>query len=163
LQNGLPAIRNLRSGLEAAAETVGRNLADTRISFLRCAYASDDQREIDSYLDNARFQRRLSETLKSRREHTDDSYLIKEEPSPNDQSFEELKANLPVGSVNRVIDRMLEEIEALKPTQVMIQTQLGDFDQTTMLKQIELWGSRILPALRKAVGSATPAKVTEPA
>ena len=162
LQNGLPAIRNLRSGLEAAAEGVGRSLSDTRISFLRCAYASDDQREIDSYLDNARFQRRLSETLKSRREHTDDSYLIKEEPSPNDQSFEELRANLPVGNVNRVIDRMLEEIETLKPTQVMIQTQLGDFDQKTMLKQIELWGTRILPALRKAVGSTTPTKVAEP-
>ena len=49
-------------------------------------------------------------------------------------------------------DKMLEEISILKPKLVAIQTQLGDFDQRTMLKQIELWGSKIIPAIRKEIG-----------
>lgn len=76
-------------------------------------------------------------------------------------SLDEMAANLPVGSVNQVIDRMLAEIEILKPHHIALQTQLGDFDQKTMLKQIELWGDKIIPAINKALGQDTvaPAKV----
>jgi hypothetical protein len=68
-------------------------------------------------------------------------------------SLETMRSNLPVGSVNQVIDRMLEEISILKPSHIALQTQLGDFDQRTMLRQIELWGSRIIPAIRRELAS----------
>jgi hypothetical protein len=60
-----------------------------------------------------------------------------------------------VGSVNQVIDKMLQEISILKPKTIAIQTQLGDFDQKTMLKQIELWGAKIIPAIRKELAELT--------
>jgi uncharacterized protein (DUF736 family) len=44
---------------------------------------------------------------------------------------------------------MLEEISILKPSHIALQTQLGDFDQRTILRQIELWGSKIIPAIRR--------------
>ena len=106
-----------------------------------------------SYLDNARFQRRVSESLKFRRAQSEDGYLIKEEAGPNDMSLETMRKNLPVGSVNQVIDRLLEEISVLKPSHIALQTQLGDFDQKTMLRQIELWGERIIPAVRRELKS----------
>ncbi|MCG7364163.1 hypothetical protein MHZ93_23165, partial [Roseomonas sp. ACRSG] len=56
------------------------------------------------------------------------------------------------GSVDYVVERLVEEIRILKPKHIALQTQLGDFDQKTMLKQIELWGSRIIPAVRKELG-----------
>ena len=64
-----------------------------------------------------------------------------------------MRANLPIGSVNCVIDRLLEEIEILKPNHIAIQTQLGNLDQTMMLRQIDLWGATIIPAVRRALGS----------
>jgi len=106
-------------------------------------------------LDNARFQRRISESLKFRRAQTDDGYMVQEVPSPTDMSFDQMRQNLPVGSVNQVIDKMLQEISILRPKTIAIQTQLGDFDQKTMLKQIELWGSKIIPAIRKEVADLT--------
>jgi acyl-CoA synthetase (NDP forming) len=42
-------------------------------------------------------------------------------------------------------------IGVLKPDQIAVQTQLGDFDQKTMLRQIELWGERIIPAVNRAL------------
>ena len=126
-------------------------------TLLRCAYASDNPAEIDAYLDSARYSRRISEALKFRRAQSDDGFLVKEEPSPNDQSFEQMRGNLPVGSVNQVIDRMLEEISILKPKHIAIQTQIGDVDQKKMLAQIELWGTRIIPAIRKELGLAAAA------
>jgi alkanesulfonate monooxygenase SsuD/methylene tetrahydromethanopterin reductase-like flavin-dependent oxidoreductase (luciferase family) len=153
LLGGNDAITALRERLVSVAQDNDKDLdEDVKFGFLRCAFASDNPTEIDHYLDNARFQRRISESLKHRRAQTDDGYMVKEVPSPTDMSFEQLRQNLPVGSVNQVIDKMLEEIQILRPKLIAIQTQLGDFDQKTMLKQIELWGSTIIPAIRKEVG-----------
>ncbi|MCP3721118.1 LLM class flavin-dependent oxidoreductase [Paraburkholderia sp. CNPSo 3281] len=156
LLNGTDAIANLRGRLEKVAAENGKDLdRDVKFGFLRCGYASDNKAEVDAYLDCARFQRRISESLKYRRAHSEDGYMVKEEPSPTDLSFEQLRKNLPVGSVNEVIDKMLEEISILRPKHIALQTQLGDFDQETMLKQIELWGEKIIPAIRKEVGQLT--------
>lgn len=149
LLGGLDNIRALRAKLEGVAVSGGRDLGDMKFGFLRCAFASENDAEVASYLDNARFQRRISESLRFRRAQSDDGYMVKETPGVDEPSFDQLRANLPVGSVNQVIDRMLEEISILKPTQIAIQTQLGDFDQKAMLRQIELWGERIIPAINK--------------
>ncbi|TFZ04473.1 LLM class flavin-dependent oxidoreductase [Ramlibacter rhizophilus] len=152
LLNGTEAVTALRGRLETVATDNGADLdEDVKFGFLRCAFASDSASEIDAYLDCARFQRRISESLKFRRAQTDDGYMVKEVPSPTDPSMAELRKNLPVGSVNQVIDKMLEEISILRPKHIALQTQLGDFDQKTMLRQIELWGERIIPAIRKEV------------
>ena len=58
-----------------------------------------------------------------------------------------------MGSVDYVIERMVEELRILQPDHVAIQTQLGDFDHATSLRQLELWGTRIIPAIRKELGS----------
>ena len=156
LLKGNDAIAELRGRLEKVAEDNGKDLdRDVKFGFLRCGYASDNKAEIDAYLDCARFQRRISESLKFRRAQSDDGYMVKEVPSETDPTFEQLRKNLPVGSVNEVIDKMLEEISILRPKHIALQTQLGDFDQKTMLKQIELWGDKIIPAIRKEVGSTT--------
>lgn len=151
--NGNDGVQNLRDRLVASAEAVGADIANTKMGLLRCAYASDNDAEITAYLDNARFQRRISESLKFRRVQSDDGYLVKEVESPTDMPLETMRSNLPVGSVNRVIDKLLEEISILKPQHIAIQTQFGDFDHATMLRQLDLWGERIIPAVRKALGS----------
>jgi alkanesulfonate monooxygenase SsuD/methylene tetrahydromethanopterin reductase-like flavin-dependent oxidoreductase (luciferase family) len=158
LLKGNDAIAELRGRLEKVAEDNGKDLdRDVKFGFLRCGYASDNKAEIDAYLDCARFQRRISESLKFRRAQSDDGYMVKEVPSETDPTFEQLRKNLPVGSVNEVIDKMLEEISILRPKHIALQTQLGDFDEKTMLKQIELWGGRIIPAIKKELGRNQPA------
>ncbi|MFI0473602.1 LLM class flavin-dependent oxidoreductase [Halomonas sp. HMF6819] len=150
LLNGTDAIQGLRSKLEGIAEKENKDLDDdVKFGFLRCGFASDNNADIEAYLSNARFQRRISESLKYRRAQSDDGYMIKEVPSETDLSFDQMRKNLPVGSVNQVIDKLLEEVTILKPKHFALQTQLGDCDQKTMLKQIEVWGEHIIPAVRK--------------
>ena len=150
LLNGNEAIRGLRERLDKVADENGKDLDDdVKFGFLRCAFASDKSSEIDAYLDNARFQRRISESLKFRRAQSEDGYMVREVPSPTDPTFEQLRQNLPVGPVNQVIDKMLEEISILRPKHIALQTQLGDFDQKTMLRQIGMWGEKIIPAIQK--------------
>lgn len=158
-QDGLETIRTLRQTIEAAAAAERKPVNAVRLALLRCAYASEDRSEVDRYLECARFQRRLSESLSKRRQQSEDGYLLKEIPAEKDMSLDDLRKNLPVGGVNYVIERLIEELSILKPNQIAIQTQLGDFDQSTMLKQIEVWGDRIIPAVRKALGPPVAAAV----
>jgi alkanesulfonate monooxygenase SsuD/methylene tetrahydromethanopterin reductase-like flavin-dependent oxidoreductase (luciferase family) len=158
LHQGVDALAALRGTIEESAASVGRSVENAKVSLLRCCYASENPREVETYLDNARFQRRLSEALHQRRQQSQDGYMLDEVASPKDLSFETMRKNLPVGGVNRVIDRLLEEIELLKPDQIAVQTQLGDFDQATMLRQIELWGERIIPAVNKALADKANAR-----
>ncbi|WP_245492211.1 LLM class flavin-dependent oxidoreductase, partial [Mesorhizobium sp. M4A.F.Ca.ET.020.02.1.1] len=58
--DGLETLTTLRESVERAAASEEKNVTDVKISLLRCCYASHDELEINSYLDNARFQRRLS-------------------------------------------------------------------------------------------------------
>lgn len=155
LLGGMDAVTRLRRQIDEAIDASGTDGRQSRLGFLRCGYASDNRAEIDRYLENAIFQRRLSFSLKSRTQQSDDGYMMKEIPTENDPTLEELRRNLPVGSVNQVIDRLLAEIEVLKPDHIALQTQLGDFDQKTMLRQMELWGDTIIPAVQKALGSQT--------
>lgn len=160
LLQGQDRLRAMREGLAKVAEGEGKRIEDARIALLRCAYAGPEA-EVTSYLENARYQRRISEALKYRRAQSDDGFLVTEQESPNDLSLEQMRANLPVGSVDQVVERMVQEIRILKPRHVAIQTQLGDFDHRTMMRQIELWGSRIIPAIRKELGADAPAMAAE--
>lgn len=156
LLNGTDRLQQMRDNLSAIAIKEGKRIEDTTLGLLRCAYVSDSKAEVMSYLENARYQRRISEALKFRRAQSDDGFLVKEEESPNDLTLDQMHDNLPVGSVDRVVERMVQEIRILKPKHVAIQTQLGDFDHKTMMKQIELWGTRIIPAIRKELGVDAP-------
>jgi alkanesulfonate monooxygenase SsuD/methylene tetrahydromethanopterin reductase-like flavin-dependent oxidoreductase (luciferase family) len=162
LLNGKDKLQALRQSLEAVAAKQEHDLAKTRLALLRCGFASDRKSEIDEYLECALYQRRISESLRDRRAQSEDGYMIREDKRPTDPTIDDLRAILPVGSVEQVVERMVEEIRVLRPTHVALQTQLGDFDQATMLRQIELWGTRIIPAVRRELGAAMPA-VKEPA
>lgn len=155
LLGGMDQIERVRGQVDEAIDASGTDGSKSRLGFLRVGYASDNMAEIDHYLENALFQRRLSFSLKNRNQQTDDGYLMKEVPTDSDPTLDEMKKNLPVGSVNQVIDRLLAEIEVLKPDHIALQTQLGDFDNKTMLKQMELWGDKIIPAIQKEVGAGT--------
>lgn len=126
LLNGNEAIPNLRGRRQKIASDNGKDLdRDVKFGFLRFGHASDNKTEINAYLDNAHFQRRVSESRKYRRQQSDDGDMVKEIPSETDLSFEQLRENLPVGSVNQVIDKLLEEISILRPKHIALQTQRG--------------------------------------
>ncbi|MFX5157891.1 LLM class flavin-dependent oxidoreductase, partial [Acinetobacter baumannii] len=78
--NGPPRLKEIRDQLAGVAAGEGRSIDDCRFALLRCAYAGDSRAEIESYLDSARYSRRISEALRFRRAQSDDGFLVREEP-----------------------------------------------------------------------------------
>jgi probable LLM family oxidoreductase len=62
------------------------------------------------------------------------------------------KGALLVGSPQEVIDKILYEHELFSNTQFLAQINMGDMPHQKILKSIELYGSIVAPAVRKALG-----------
>jgi hypothetical protein len=67
-----------------------------------------------------------------------------------------MRALLPVGSIDTVIERVVKEIRTLKPVHYCFQTQMGDFDHPTMLRQLETWAKVIIPTVQQEIANDPP-------
>jgi len=62
------------------------------------------------------------------------------------------KGALMVGSVQEVIDKILYEHELFGFTRFMAHASLGTVPHAEVMKSIELYGTKVVPELRKAIG-----------
>ena len=146
----------LRSTIDDICESEGKAPADAKLALLRFCYASDDEAVIDHFVDCARYQQRVAVALKNRQETVSDDYMVAEQPFDRELSLEKIKSNLPVGNVETVIERLVRDIKVMRPHHVAIHTQIGDLGHREMCKQLELWASTIIPAVRKEVAKFDP-------
>lgn len=153
---GLEKIRATRALIDKVALAEGKDPAKVRVGLLRAAYASDNKAEVERYLDCSRYQRRVAMSMKRRTAQIADDYQVAETAVDGEPTLEESRALLPVGSVDTVIERVVREIRTLKPVHYCFQTQMGDFDQKTMLRQLETWSKVIIPAVQKEIANDPP-------
>lgn len=73
----------------------------------------------------------------------------------NRQSFDMMRSehgSLLVGSPQQVIDKMLYEYELFRNDRFLAQMSVGTLPHDRMMRSIELFGTRVAPAIRKATG-----------
>lgn len=78
-------------------------------------------------------------------------------PPPTRRQFDaeiSQQGALLVGDPERVIDKILWEHELFGHTRMLIQFSVGTMPHREMLRAIELYGTKVAPAVRKAVGAA---------
>jgi len=62
------------------------------------------------------------------------------------------KEELLVGRLQEFIDKILHEQELFGYTRFLAQMSMGDMPHKNILKSIELFGTVVAPAVRKAIG-----------
>lgn len=148
---GEKLLKGVRDQIDTLAIEEGKKPEDVQVGLLRFAFASDSKTEVEKYIECARYQQRIAVSLKQRRESMEDDYMVKEAPYENEISLEKIRENLPVGSVDTVIERLIRDIKTVNPVHIAIQTQFGDLDHSTMLKQLRLWSNEIIPAVNAEI------------
>jgi alkanesulfonate monooxygenase SsuD/methylene tetrahydromethanopterin reductase-like flavin-dependent oxidoreductase (luciferase family) len=153
---GVEKMHAHRALIDKVANAEGKDPAGVKVGLLRAAYASNDKAEVDAYLDCARYQRRVALSLKRRTAQIADDYQVEEGIVEGEPTLDEMRALLPVGSIDTVIERVVKEIRALKPVHYCFQTQMGDFDHPTMLRQLETWSKVVIPAVQQEIANDPP-------
>lgn len=152
---GPKLLTGFRQTIDKLAAEEGKRPEQVKVGLTRFAFASENKDEVLHYLDCARYQQRLAVSLKTRVECMEDDYMVQEKPFEQEISIDKMLDNLPVGSVDTVIERMVRELRIVKPVHVAIQTQVGDMDHQTILRQLELWSKVIIPTIQQELARDT--------
>ena len=69
------------------------------------------------------------------------------------------RGNLFVGDPHMVVDKILANHEIFRFDRFLLQMAIGVIPHDRMLKAIELYGTKVAPAVRKAAAAPRPAEV----
>ena len=68
--------------------------------------------------------------------------------------------SMVLGSPQQVIDKLLREHELFGNTRFLVQFTVGPTDHAKVMRSIELFGTEVAPAVRRALGAPQPADLT---
>ncbi len=77
-------------------------------------------------------------------------------PPPSRRQFDAERSpagSMLVGSAQEVTEKILREYELFRMTRFLIQFTVGTLPHSTVMRSIELFGTEVAPAVRKAIGS----------
>lgn len=140
-----------RGRFETIWREEGRDPSRLRFGAMRPFCVTTDREEATRFLENARWQIRLSQSLR-RREQAMDGAMLVEKPWAGEPSLEEMGAHMMVGDAATVAARMAAEIRAAAPCHYLLQVQIGDMPAETGLRSIAAWQSQVRPLLEREFG-----------
>jgi len=148
---GIDVLAAQRERLVAAFKSEGVAEADVPLGIQRHLCISDDPAVCQHFADNALYQIRLTTALR-RRTQALDGVMLRDDPFPEEPSIETIKANLMIGNVEQVAEKLVKELRVLKPSHMCFYVQLGDFPHAQTLKTMERFVSDVLPLVERELG-----------
>jgi alkanesulfonate monooxygenase SsuD/methylene tetrahydromethanopterin reductase-like flavin-dependent oxidoreductase (luciferase family) len=140
-----------RGKLAGTWRSAGANPDAMRFAALRFVCVTDDKAEAAHFLDNVRYQIRMSQNLRQREEVLQGGILAGK-PWPGEMSLEAMAEHMLVGSPAVIAERMVAEVRAANPCHYLLQFQTGDVTGATALRSIERFAAEVKPLLEQALG-----------
>ena len=78
--------------------------------------------------------------------------MLVDRPFPDEPPLERILDNLPIGDVEHVASRLVEEIRALEPAHMCFNFHVGDMSHRAALRSMELFKSEVEPRIARALG-----------
>jgi alkanesulfonate monooxygenase SsuD/methylene tetrahydromethanopterin reductase-like flavin-dependent oxidoreductase (luciferase family) len=145
-------VRDLRNQIEDCYREEGKDPAGIPIGVLRFLCVSDDRKEVERYVDGARYQQRIAVALRTRREVVADDYMVEEASFEGEPPLERVERNILAGDVDTVAEKLCAEIELYGPSHINCYFQVGDVPSATALKSMELLAGKVIPLVEKHFG-----------
>lgn len=143
-------LKTARARIEDRFVAAGADPAKLSLGTLRIVCVTDDQAEADRFVENIRYQIRLSQALRRREEALDGGMLI-EQPWEGEPTLDELAASLLVGDAETIAERMLAEIDAADLKHYLLQFQVGNSPHDLALRSIDRFATDVRPRVMKAL------------
>lgn len=140
-----------RARFEGVRRNAGKAPETLRFGAMRPFCVTDDHEEAARFLENVRWQIRLSQALRRREQAMDGGMLI-ERPWEGEPSLAEMGAHMMVGDAATVAARMAAEIRAASPCHYLLQCHVGDMPLGTALRSIAAWRDQVKPLLEHEFG-----------
>jgi alkanesulfonate monooxygenase SsuD/methylene tetrahydromethanopterin reductase-like flavin-dependent oxidoreductase (luciferase family) len=112
---------------------------------------TDSKAEAEDFMDNARHQIRLSQSLRHREELIDGTMLV-EKSYKGEPAMEEFARHVLIGDAHVVAERLTALIAAARPRHVLLHFQAGASTLETALASIERFATKVRPMIENELG-----------
>jgi len=147
----VPQLLEARRRLADVFQAQGLDRTRVAIAPLRHVCITDNKAEAADFIDNARHQIRLSQSLRFREELIDGTMLV-EKTYKGEPPVEEFVKYVLIGDAETVAERMTAQIREARPRHMLLHFQAGASPQRTALRSIEAFASRVRPMIEKELG-----------
>ncbi len=130
----------------------GHSPTKMNFSTLGAAHICETKAEARDFAENLRFQARLAFQLRHRTEVLENGMLV-ESPLENELSLDEIVDNLIVGDAETCAEKCVEVIKKVNPKHMALYFTIGSVTHDRAMHSIETFGSEVIPAIEKEVGS----------
>ena len=161
---GADYLKTMRERIAASYAAEGRDTDAIPLGVQRFLCVTRSRAETLAYVDNARHQMRLASALRRRAEVMDGG-MMTEVPMRDEPPLEDMAANLLVGDVETVAERLAAEIRAARPSHMMFHFQVGGSSHAAAMDSMEKLMTDIAPLVEAelgpldAIGAPRPAPV----
>lgn len=140
-----------RKRIEVVFAAEGRQPEALKLGVLRPICVTESKAEAEDFLDNVRYQIRLSQSLRHREQALKGGMLV-EQPYRGEPSLADMARHLLVGDAETIAERMLAEMRLTRPHHYLLQFQTGAVPHAVALRSIERFAADVKPRLEKALG-----------
>jgi alkanesulfonate monooxygenase SsuD/methylene tetrahydromethanopterin reductase-like flavin-dependent oxidoreductase (luciferase family) len=147
----VPQLLEARERLAGIYASQGADRTRVAMAPLRHVCITGSKTEAASFMENARHQIRLSQSLRFREELIDGTMLV-EKPYKGEPPLEEFARHVLIGDAETVAERMAALIGAARPRHMLLHFQAGASPQKTALRSIEQFAAKVRPMLEKELG-----------
>jgi alkanesulfonate monooxygenase SsuD/methylene tetrahydromethanopterin reductase-like flavin-dependent oxidoreductase (luciferase family) len=147
----VPQLVEARNRLAGVYSGQGLDAARVPIAPLRHVCITDDKAEAASFMENARHQIRLSQSLRFREELIDGTMLV-EKPYKGEPKMEEFAKHVLIGDAEMVAERLTALIGAARPRHMLLHFQAGASPVKTALNSIERFATQVRPMIERELG-----------
>ena len=144
------AIEN-RGRVEESYRAAGLDPATMPLAFQQYVHITDDHNEALEAADNVRFIRRVVAAARSGYIELDGAWLH-EQVAENEMTLEDMLPTTYIGSADEVAERMIAQLERLRPTHLSCHMSIGGIPAKGVLRSIERFTSEVLPQVERHFG-----------
>ncbi len=127
-------------------------LSRAHITLNRFAQITDSREVGMRFAENARYQTRLASSLRRRQEVMQGTVLV-DVPFPDEPPLETIHADLLIGDVEMVAEKLVAEVRATRPEHVCFSFKVGDTPHKAAMRSMELMIGEVKPRVEKVLAS----------
>ncbi len=137
--------------IAAAFAAENAPLENAHITVNRFCHITGSKEEGLRFAENARYQSRLASSLRRRQEVMQGTVLV-DVPFPDEPPLEQIHADLLIGDVDTVAEKLVAEIRATHPVHICFSFKVGDTPHKAAMRSMELMIGEVKPRVERALG-----------
>lgn len=144
-------LEGVRDDYHAILRERGLEPREQPLGLMRYMQVTDSRKEAEDMAERALYSSRMSYSMRAEVPEIDGIH-VKSAPLPDEPSVDEVVDAIITGDPETCAERLAHDFEVMNPAHIAFYIQPGGMPHARVMRSLERFGAKVIPALEKAVG-----------